>query len=98
MAKAFIFSAEEEDFGMTAVEAMAAGKPVIALRQGGVRESVIDGETGVFFDEASVESLVGAIKKFEKMKFDTNKILNQSKEFSKEKFEEGIKAVIEKYA
>ncbi len=97
-AKAFIFSAEEEDFGMTAVEAMAAGKPVIALNQGGVKESVIDGETGVFFDEATVESLVNAIKKFEKMKFDTNKILKQSKEFSKEKFEKGIKAVIEKYA
>ncbi len=97
-AKAFIFSAEEEDFGMTAVEAMAAGKPVIALRQGGVKESVVEGETGIFFDEATVESLVNAIKQFEKMKFDTNKILNQSKEFSKEKFEEGIKAVIEKYA
>jgi len=97
-AKAFIFSAEEEDFGMTAVEAMAAGKPVIALRQGGVKESVIDGETGIFFDEASVESLISAIKKFEKMKFDTHKILERSKEFSKEEFEKGIKAVIKKYA
>ncbi len=97
-AKAFIFSAEEEDFGMTAVEAMAAGKPVIALRQGGVKESVVDGETGIFFDEATVDSLVNAIKQFEKKKFDTNKILKQSKEFSKEKFETGIKAIVEKYA
>ncbi len=48
--QAYIFPAEEEDFGIGPVEAMAAGKPVIALRQGGVLESVKEGETGEFFD------------------------------------------------
>ena len=46
--KAFIFPAEEEDFGIMPVEAMSFGKPVIALRQGGVLETVVEGKTGVF--------------------------------------------------
>ena len=47
-AKAFIFPSEQEDFGIIPVEAMAAGTPVIALNQGGVKETVVDGKTGLF--------------------------------------------------
>jgi glycosyltransferase involved in cell wall biosynthesis len=55
----------EEDFGMVPLEVNAAGRPVIAFRGGGAIETVVDGVTGVFFDEATSASLVGAIEDFE---------------------------------
>jgi glycosyltransferase involved in cell wall biosynthesis len=54
-----------EDFGISAVEAQAAGRPVIAFRGGGALETVIEGETGLFFGEQSVESLTETLLKFE---------------------------------
>lgn len=85
-AKAFIFPAEFEDFGITPVEAMAAGTPVIALRSGGVQESVVEGKTGIFFDHPKVESLKHAIKRFEKMRLKPEDARKQAKKFSKERF------------
>jgi len=85
-ARAFLFPADTEDFGITPVEAMACGTPVIAHRSGGVVESVIEGKTGVFFDELSVNSLTSAIKKFEKMKFKPEDCIKQAQKFSKERF------------
>ena len=93
-AKAFIFPAEDEDFGITPVEAMACGTPVIAYRSGGVVETVLQGRTGVFFDEPTVESLTAAIKKFEKLKFDSDKIELHAQKFSKERFEKEIREFI----
>ena len=89
-AKAFIFPAEFEDFGITPVEAMAVGTPVIALRSGGVKESVIDGKTGIFFDEPTVGSLSAVIHRFEKMKINPEDCLAQAKKFSKERFRREI--------
>ncbi|MGO4911504.1 glycosyltransferase family 4 protein [Leeuwenhoekiella sp. W20_SRS_FM14] len=63
-AKAFIFAAEE-DFGIVPVEAQACGTPVIAYGKGGALETVIEGRTGIFFNEQSVKSLVEAIASFE---------------------------------
>ena len=85
-AKAFIFPSEKEDFGIVPVEAMAAGTPVIALAQGGVLETVVDGKTGVYFSERSVDSLVEAIKKFEKTKINPLDCIKQAQKFSKERF------------
>ena len=62
--RGFIFPVDD-DFGIVPVEAMAAGKPVIALYKGGVRETVIEGKTGVFFSEEKVDSLLKAVWKFE---------------------------------
>jgi glycosyltransferase involved in cell wall biosynthesis len=56
----------EEDFGITAVEAMASGKPVIALGKGGVLDSVPEGTAGIFYDEPSDAHLAEAIDRFEK--------------------------------
>lgn len=85
-AKGYILPADNEDFGIVAVESMASGTPVIAYRSGGLKESIIDGKTGLFFDELNTESVVGAIKRFEKMKFKAEDCITQAKKFSKERF------------
>ncbi len=97
-AKAYIFPAELEDFGITPVEAMAAGTPVIAFRSGGVMESVIDGKTGIFFDKAGADSLIKAIKKFEKSKIKSEDCIKQANKFSTERFKKQIKIFVNKYA
>ena len=101
-AKAFVFASEDEDFGITPVEAMSVGTPVIAYRSGGVVESIVDPSTssgrfatGMFFDELTVESLSKAIKEFEEMKFNREKIAKYAQKFSKERFIEEIKEFVE---
>ncbi len=86
-----------EDFGITPIEAMNFGKPVIALRKGGAVETVIEGETGEFFDEPVVEVFADAVRRFrEKEKsYNPAKIRTQAKKFSKEKFVENIQKTIE---
>lgn len=87
--RAFIFPGEE-DFGITPLEAQASGRPVIAYGKGGALETVIDGKTGVFFEEQSKESLIEAIKRFEKIKFDKVEIRNHSLQFDEEIFKKKI--------
>jgi glycosyltransferase involved in cell wall biosynthesis len=89
-AKAFLALATNEDFGMTPVEAMAAGTPVIAYRGGGYTESVIEGKTGIFF----TDDLVSAIKKFETMKFRPEDCVTQAKKFGKERFQRELKKFV----
>jgi glycosyltransferase involved in cell wall biosynthesis len=93
-AKAFIFAGEDEDFGIMPVESMSAGTPVIAYKSGGVLETVIDGKTGIFFDELTVSSLVLAIKKFEKLNLRAEDCVKQSEKFSEEKFKKAIEKVV----
>ena len=94
-AKALIFCALDEDFGMVPVEAEAAGTPVIALAQGGVLETVVDGKTGVLFDKPTVESLVRALGKFGKLgRLDKNCKV-QAKKFSKERFQKELRKFVE---
>jgi glycosyltransferase involved in cell wall biosynthesis len=61
--KGFITTAKDEDFGMTPVEAMASGKPVIACNEGGYKETVIDGKTGILIDDINEEKLAEAVRK-----------------------------------
>ena len=95
-AKAFLALSTDEDFGMTPVESMAAGTPVIAFRGGGYTETVVENKTGVFFDEPTIESLSSAITKFEKMKFNSVDCMNQAKKFSKEKFKKEMLQFVSK--
>ncbi|MDO8658104.1 MAG: glycosyltransferase [Candidatus Levybacteria bacterium] len=94
--KAFLALAEDEDFGITPVEAMSCGTPVIAYNGGGYKETVIEGKTGVFFNEHSVESLISAIKKFEKISIKSEDCIKQAQKFSKEEFKRKIKDFVEK--
>lgn len=97
-AKAFIFPAEE-DFGITAVEAQACGTPVIAYSRGGALDTVIEGKTGVFFEEQTPESLVEAVRKFEELSLDSAFIRRHAEKFDESVFRSRMKAFIEeKYA
>lgn len=92
-ARALIIPAEE-DFGLTALEAQALGKPVVAFGQGGVRETVIDGKTGVFFNEQTVESLVDSMKALEKVKIQEKGCKQNAAKFSKQHFLKSLNQAI----
>jgi glycosyltransferase involved in cell wall biosynthesis len=91
---AFVLAAYE-DAGITQLEAMACGKPVIAFGKGGYLETVVDGKTGVFFQEQTVESLVEALKRFEKLKFNPEIIKQHAVQFGPEVFRNKIKQVVD---
>lgn len=95
-AKGFIALARDEDFGMTVVEAQAAGTPVIAFNGGGFKETVIEGKTGILVDETNIDALKKAIEKFNLVKWNKTTIQNNAKRFSKERFNKEIKKFIEK--
>lgn len=92
-AEAFIF-ASQEDFGITPVEAMAAGTPVIAYKDGGALDYVVEGKTGTFFEKQTSESIQNAIKQFEARKFDNAKIAHAAKQFSEESFRDKVKKFV----
>ena len=75
-----------EDFGLTVLEAQSFGKPVIAFKGGGALETIVEGKTGIFFDEQSADSLEKAIKKFDGLRFNYKDCIENSQKFSFEKF------------
>ena len=95
-AKAFLALSEDEDFGITPVEAMLSGTPVVAFNGGGYRETVIDGKTGVLFNDYSVDGLTEAIKMFETLKLKSEDCIKQAQKFSKERFKKRNKGVCRK--
>jgi glycosyltransferase involved in cell wall biosynthesis len=95
-AKGFIALAKEEDFGMTVVEAMASGTPVIAFNGGGFKETVVEGETGIFVEGTDVKTLEKAMKRFSKVNWSKEKLINRARMFSKEKFVNNIQKEIAK--
>ena len=84
-AKALIMP-QIEDFGITSVEAQGIGVPVIAYNKGGAMDTVIPNKTGIFFNNQTKESLKQAIAKFDTMRFNNIDLINNAKNFSKEKF------------
>jgi len=91
--KGFIFPALE-DFGIVPIEAQAAGAPVIAFGQGGALETVIDGKTGIFFDQQNPESLAAAIQKAEQTKFSLIALTNHAKRFDQSLFITKIRKIV----
>lgn len=93
--QALIYPSEFEDFGIMPVEAQAWGKAVVAFRQGGVTESIIEGKTGIFFETLSVESLCTAIIKLGKSNIKKEDCILSAKRFTKEKFKREIIKFVE---
>lgn len=93
-AKGFFALEKDVDFGMTPIEAMAAGTPVIAFNGGGFRESVIEGETGILINDTDSESIKKALVRFNKIKWEKAKLQKQAGKFSKERFVREIKASV----
>ncbi len=77
---------QEEDFGIVAVEAQAAGRPVIAYRAGGATETIVADQTGVFFNEQTPASLAEAVRRFAKMSFSKQQCVENAARFSTERF------------
>lgn len=97
-AKAFISASFDEDFGITPVESMGTGTPVIAFKSGGVKETVVDKKTGLFYEPNTSSALQDAIKQFEKLKISSQACITQAQKFSPKIFDKNIKEVVGKYA
>lgn len=93
-AKAFLFAAEE-DFGMSPVEAMAVGTPVIGYGRGGTRDYIKPNINGQFFNNQSVKSLTNAIHRFEQQEFDHREIRNSVRPFDESEFIKHMQSFID---
>lgn len=85
---------QEEDFGITAVEAMASGRPVIAYGSGGAMETVVPGLTGEFFDEQIWEELGDKIIRFQPEKYNSQKIKEHAEQFNIDNFKSKVKSYV----
>ena len=92
---AFIFP-QEEDFGITPLEAMASGRPVIAFRGGGAQETVVEGITGTFFSEQTPACLVDTIRRFDQKKYNPATIRQHALRFDVSFFKKNFKEYVEK--
>ncbi|KUK83953.1 MAG: glycosyl transferase group 1 [Microgenomates bacterium 39_6] len=93
-AKGFLALAQDEDFGITVVEAQAAGTPVIAFNGGGFKESVKDGKTGILINSTQVSAISQAIKRFNKIKWEKRVLQSWAKNFSEDRFKKEIEEFI----
>jgi glycosyltransferase involved in cell wall biosynthesis len=92
--RALVVTATEE-FGIAAVEAQAAGRPVIALREGGARETVVEGVTGTFFDAPTPQALAAAVRRFDPLEVDPAACVRQAQRFDVGHFRRGMRAVVD---
>ena len=92
--QALIFPTDE-DFGLAPLEAQACGKPVIALKSGGVLETVVEGKTGEFFYPQTSEALASVVVRFDASKYDIKDCRRSAERFSKESFKKKFKKFVE---
>ena len=91
--RAFLFPGHE-DFGITPVEAMACGKPVVALKKGGALETVVEGKSGVFFAEPTADALAAAVEQLERLTWNPAAIREHAQQFSEANFLARMEAVL----
>ena len=92
--RALIF-AQEEDFGLVAVEAQSFGLPVIAFKAGGALDIVKDGKTGIFFAKQEEKNLIKAIRRFEKLSFNWKIIKKNAQKFTQKRFKRQFQTFIQ---
>lgn len=92
--RAVICAAKEEDFGIVPIEAMSFGKPVIAYRSGGYKETVLEGQTGIFFRELNHTSLQQILEKFQTLTFSASSCRRRAHEYSRAIFQRRIRQVV----
>jgi len=85
----------EEDFGLVPLEAAAAGTPTIALRAGGALETIVEGQTGAFFDDPNEESLAAVLASFDRARFDPQRLRAHAETFAPVRFIAALKAIVE---
>jgi glycosyltransferase involved in cell wall biosynthesis len=93
-ARALVF-ANEEDFGIAAVEALASGTPVVAYNRGGVTEIVSPERTGVFFDDQSVAAVNAAVERLEALRLDPDVLVASAQRFASPRFREGLRQFVD---
>jgi glycosyltransferase involved in cell wall biosynthesis len=86
----------EEDFGLVPLEAAAAGRPTVAFRGGGARETIVEGKTGAFFDEPTPESLAAVLRAFDPSRFDPQQLRAHAEMFAPQQFIERLRAIVER--
>lgn len=84
----------EDDFGIAQVEVQAAGRPVLAYAAGGVFDTVLPDETGVWVHEQTAESLVDAVRRFDTLTFETDRLVEHARRFSRKRFQQELVAVV----
>jgi glycosyltransferase involved in cell wall biosynthesis len=92
-ARALVVTAAEE-FGIAAVEALASGRPVIALDAGGVRESVYEGETGTYYESDDPEALAAAIEAFDPLSVDPQACVDAAQRFGTARFQAALREIV----
>jgi glycosyltransferase involved in cell wall biosynthesis len=86
----------EEDFGLVPLEAAAAGRPAIAYRGGGALETIVEGETGAFFDAPNAQSLAAVLRDFDAARFDPQRLRIHAEKFAPAQFIERLRAIVER--
>jgi glycosyltransferase involved in cell wall biosynthesis len=95
-AKAFIFPSLEP-FGITPIEALACGTPVVAFKRGGAQDFIKDGQNGLFFNQQTVGSLAKALKKLNHLTFDNQAIMKTAAAFDEANFKSRLLSIIKQY-
>jgi len=86
-----------EDFGLVAIEAAASGRPTVAFAGGGALETIVEGETGIFFREPTAQALSDALRAASQLTLDRSALTAHAKKFSPERFRRDMQALIDRY-
>ncbi|EKD80389.1 MAG: glycosyltransferase [uncultured bacterium] len=93
-ARGLVALSRDEDFGMTVVEAMAMGTPVLAFNGGGYKETVVPGKTGILIEGTDAKTVAEGIRRMEQIKWEREKIGQWAKKFNRARFEKEIRGVV----